>query len=66
MTELRAAHELTNDTDRPIYWIAQGPGLVFDQLSPGSTMSTGEQSVETFTSLRLWRARVLELGGSFT
>jgi hypothetical protein len=65
MSGVKALHELVNDTDKPIYWIAQGPELVFGTLQPGGHLATGQADLEQFTSLRQWRARVIELGGSF-
>jgi hypothetical protein len=65
MTELRAAHELMNETDAPIYWVAHGPDLAFGTLQPGGHLATGQETFEQFTSLRLWRGRVTELGSSF-
>ena len=65
MPELRANHELVNNTDAPIYWVAHGPSLAFGTLEPGGHLATGQEFLEQFTSLRLWRARVIELGGSF-
>jgi hypothetical protein len=61
----RAEHEMVNTTDAPIYWVAHAPSLAFGALGPGAHLSTGQEVLETFTSVRQWRARVISLGGVF-
>jgi hypothetical protein len=48
------------------FWITHGePPMGYGVMEPGNRLSTGQPYLETFTSRRLWMARVIELGGSF-
>lgn len=52
--------------DKKTYWIAHGDGTVAHGIAEaGDHVATGQPLFETFESYLPYRARVMELGGTF-
>ena len=62
MTDTKNSHSFT--AENRTFWIAHGPALHFGVLAPGDSLSSGQDSFETFTHRLPWRTRVIALGGN--
>jgi hypothetical protein len=62
MTHDLTTHSFTATTRT--FWIAHGPALHFGVLAPGESLSSGQDSFETFPRRLPWRTRVIALGGN--
>ena len=62
MTDTQTTQSFTAETRT--FWIAHGPALHFGVLAPGESLSSGQDSFETFARRVPWRTRVIALGGN--